>query len=235
MKKLLEGLAQFKRKDFLVHRELFSRLKSKQQPHTLFITCSDSRIDPNLITGSLPGELFIIRNIANMVPPYRKSDEYLATTSAIEYAVLALQVENIIVCGHSNCGGCAAALHQPSHLDELPHTKKWVELARSTSQHVHNHLSATDEDHQKQMMEKFNVIEQVNHLMNYPYIQRLINLNKLHVSGWHYTIETGEISIYDPNTGDFVIPPEMSSKSQNSLSRFVAYYDKLEKQLSRFE
>ena len=235
MKKLLEGLAQFKRKDFIVHRELFSRLKSKQHPHTLFITCSDSRIDPNLITGSLPGELFIIRNIANLVPPYRDSDEYLATTAAIEYAVLSLGVENIIVCGHSNCGGCAAALQQPSHLNHLPHTSKWLELARATSHQVHQELPDGSPEERKEMMEKFNVIEQINHLMDYPYIHLLSHIDKLNVSGWYYIIETGEISIYDRAAGDFVIPREMNSLSLTSLNRFTAYYDKLEQRLSRFE
>ena len=230
MKKLLEGLAQFKRKDFVVHRELFGRLKSEQQPHTLFITCSDSRIDPNLITGSLPGELFIIRNIANLVPPYRNSDEYLATTAAIEYAVLSLGVENIIVCGHSNCGGCAAALEPPAHLSYLPHTRKWLELAQTTSQQVQLEIPAHDHDNRRHMMEKYNVVEQVNHLLDYPYIHLLMHMDKLTVSGWYYIIETGEISIYDRKAGEFVVPIEM-----NSLSMFTAHYDKLEKQLSRFE
>ena len=109
MQKLIDGIIKFRKEDFEAHKELFMELKDRQIPHTLFIACSDSRIDPNLITGSKPGELFIIRNIANIVPPYRDTAEFVATTSAIEYAVLMLGVENIIVCGHSNCGGCAVS------------------------------------------------------------------------------------------------------------------------------
>ena len=108
LQKLLNGIVQFKREDFEQHKELFQNLGTAQKPHTLFIACSDSRVDPNLITKTLPGELFIIRNIANLVPPYRETAEFVATTAAIEYAVVFLEVEHIIVCGHSNCGGCNA-------------------------------------------------------------------------------------------------------------------------------
>ncbi|NLH45392.1 MAG: carbonic anhydrase, partial [Acholeplasmataceae bacterium] len=94
LQKLLDGIVQFKREDFEQHRELFQNLGSAQKPHTLFIACSDSRVDPNLITKTLPGELFIIRNIANLVPPYRETAEFVATTAAIEYAVAFLEVEH---------------------------------------------------------------------------------------------------------------------------------------------
>ena len=91
---LFEGAIKFKEENFLTYKELFENLKEGQNPHTLFVGCSDSRVVPNLITNTLPGELFVIRNIANIVPPYREADEYLATTSAIEYALEELKVEN---------------------------------------------------------------------------------------------------------------------------------------------
>ena len=122
MDKLLKGVVHFKKRDFEKHRGLFEGLGRDQKPHTLFIGCADSRVVPSLITKTLPGELFIVRNIANIVPPYRMADEYLATTSAIEYAVQMLNVENIVVCGHSNCGGCAS-LYQEQN-EKLPHTRK---------------------------------------------------------------------------------------------------------------
>jgi len=103
-----ESIKEFKEGEFEQHRELFESLSTEQNPHTLFITCSDSRINPNMITQSKPGELFMVRNIGNIVPKYHeKSGEY-STISAIEYAVLVLGVKNIIICGHSNCGACAA-------------------------------------------------------------------------------------------------------------------------------
>lgn len=134
MQKLLEGLIKFREIDFEEHKELFGQLSKEQNPHTLFIGCSDSRLIPNLITQTLPGELFVVRNIANIVPPYHESEEYLSTTSSIEYAVNVLEIENIVVCGHSNCGGCKSLYASDEVLNEIPHTKKWLELAYEAKQ-----------------------------------------------------------------------------------------------------
>ena len=205
MKKLLDGLVRFRRNDFEAHRELFRGLKSGQKPHTLFIACSDSRVDPNLITGTLPGELFIIRNIANLVPPYRATTEFLATTSAIEYAVLALNVENIIVCGHSNCGGCAACLASLQTSEQLPHTRRWLELAHPVRNRVLREIPPNEPEAREWMMEQMNVVEQLKHLLTYPYIEEKINAGKLVISGWHYIIETGEVFIYDRTEGEFLL------------------------------
>jgi carbonic anhydrase len=208
MKRLLEGLVKFKKEDFEKHRSLFMELKAEQNPHTLFITCSDSRVDPNMITGTLPGELFIIRNIANLVPPYRETAEYVATTSAIEYAVLALQVENIIVCGHSNCGGCAAVLKESDFLDHLPHTRKWLELALPVRERVFRTISEDDPQAREWMMEQANAVEQLKHLMTYPYIHQRVLAGQLALSCWHYIIETGEVFVYALETNEFLLANE---------------------------
>lgn len=203
MQKLLDGIVKFRREDFEAHQELFKGLKEGQKPHTLFISCSDSRVDPNLITGTLPGELFIIRNIANIAPPYRETTEYVATTSAIEYAVLALGVENIIICGHSNCGGCAACLNPTEELNHLPHTKKWLELIHPVRDRVLKEIPASEPGARAWMMEQGNVVEQLKHLMTFPYIREKIIAGEIAVSGWHYIIETGEVFIYDKETSEF--------------------------------
>ncbi|SCZ82021.1 carbonic anhydrase [Acidaminobacter hydrogenoformans] len=203
MQKLLDGIVKFRKDDFDTHKELFSSLKRQQKPHTLFISCSDSRINPNLITKTLPGELFIIRNIANLVPPYRYTAEYVSTTSAIEYAVLALNVENIIICGHSNCGGCDAGLNLPGLLVSMPHTKKWLELARPAREKVLATMNSEDPEAKEWMMEQFNVIEQLKNLWSYPYIRERVNAGTLQLSGWYYIIETGEVFIYDREEGAF--------------------------------
>ena len=205
MKKLLEGLVKFRKDDFEKHRELFSGLKTTQNPHTLFISCSDSRVDPNLITGTLPGELFIIRNIANLVPPYRETPEFVATTAAIEYAVLALNVENIIICGHSNCGGCAAFVQSSELLENLPHTRKWMELALPVKERVLAAIPENDPEAREWMMEQANAVEQLTHLMTYPYIYEKVKNGQLAISSWHYIIETGEVYIYDQESGEFLL------------------------------
>jgi carbonic anhydrase len=205
MQKLIDGIVNFRRGDFEAHQELFRDLKNGQQPHTLFITCSDSRVDPNMITGTLPGELFIIRNIANIVPPYRETSEYVATTSAIEYAVLMLGVENIIVCGHSNCGGCAACLNSSLQLDLMPHTKKWLELSHAVRDRVISEIPDNEPEARAWMMEQVNVVEQLKHLMTFPYIHQKFISDQLKISGWHYIIETGEVYIYNYEQGEFLL------------------------------
>lgn len=205
LQKLLDGIVQFKREDFEQHRELFQNLGSAQKPHTLFIACSDSRVDPNLITKTLPGELFIIRNIANLVPPYRETAEFVATTAAIEYAVAFLEVEHIIVCGHSNCGGCNACLKPPEYLESIPHTRKWLELAHPVRDRVLQTLSENDPAAREWMMEQENVVEQLKHLLTYPYIREKVKAKKLTLDGWHYIIETGEIFRYDCKEARFVL------------------------------
>lgn len=203
MEKLLDGIIQFRKKDFEKHKDLFTTLGDSQKPHTLFISCSDSRIDPNMITGTKPGELFIIRNIANIVPPYRESDEYLATTSAIEYAVRTLEVENIVVCGHSNCGGCAASMKSDEEMELLPHTKKWLELIHPVRDKVLERFSEDEPEAREWYVEQGNVVEQLRHLTTFPYIKERVENGQLTLSGWYYIIETGEIFIYDEKSGLF--------------------------------
>lgn len=199
MEKLIDGIVQFRHKDFEAHKELFQTLGSAQKPHTLFIACSDSRVDPNWITKTKPGELFIIRNIANLVPPFRLTEEFLATTAAIEYAVLVLGVENIIVCGHSNCGGCAACLNEPELLEELPHTRKWLELSKPVKERVLRDFSDKEPEAREWMMEQANAVEQLKHLMSFPYIHEKVAKGQLNISAWYYIIETGEVYIYKPD------------------------------------
>ena len=205
LQKLLSGIVQFKREDFEQHKELFQNLGTAQKPHTLFIACSDSRVDPNLITKTLPGELFIIRNIANLVPPYRETAEFVATTAAIEYAVVFLEVEHIIVCGHSNCGGCNACLKPPEYLETIPHTKKWLELANPVRDRVLETLDENEPAAREWMMEQENVVEQLKHLLTYPYIREKVKAKKLTLDGWHYIIETGEVFRYDSKEARFVL------------------------------
>jgi len=203
MKKLLEGAVTFRQTDFEAHEALFQNLGSEQKPHTLFIGCSDSRLVPNMITATMPGELFIIRNIANIVPNYKFSGEYLATISAIEFAVQALEVENIIVCGHSNCGGCAALYKPESYFEKLPHTRKWLELSLPVRDKVNTLLPDANAAAREWLTEQMNVVEQIKHLLSYPYIAEKQKAGALNISGWHYIIETGEIFAYNPEKGFF--------------------------------
>jgi carbonic anhydrase len=203
MEKLIEGAVAFRQNDFETHEQLFTELGREQNPHTLFIGCSDSRLVPGMITTTRPGELFIIRNIANLVPPYHDSGEYLATISAIEFAVQGLEVENIVICGHSNCGGCSALFKDDAYFQKLPHTRKWLELALPVKKKVLELLPDGNHASHEWLTEQMNVVEQIHHLLTYPYIAEKYEKGLLTISGWYYIIETGEIYSYDSTKGFF--------------------------------
>ena len=203
MQYLFDGVKDFLANDYLEMKRLFRKIGKSHKPHTLFIGCSDSRIVPNLITRTLPGELFVIRNIANIVPMYRESEEYLSTTSGVEYAMQVLNVKNIIVCGHSNCGGCKAVFMDEKETANIPHTRKWLELMGRVKEQVEA-LHTEDEVHRDLMTEQLNIVEQMNHLMTYPYIKAKYEQGEINVLGWYYIIETGEVFNYDTGKRVFV-------------------------------
>ncbi|MBE2985163.1 carbonic anhydrase [Campylobacter sp. RM9344] len=202
MQSLLEGAVKFMEDGFLEHKELFESLQHAQDPHTLFVSCVDSRVVPNLITNCLPGELFMVRNIANIVPPYRVSSEFLATTSAIEYALEVLNIKNIIICGHSNCGGCGALYQDESKFINTPNVKNWIKLIEPIKYEV---LKFTSDDPAKMawLTERLNVINSIENILTYPNVERNYLDGNLAIYGWHYIIETGEIFSYDLESKTF--------------------------------
>lgn len=204
MEKLLKGILHFKENDFRKYKEHFTTISRGQSPHTLFIGCSDSRIDPSLITKTIPGELFIVRNIANIVPRYRDTEEYVSTTSAIEYALEVLKVENIVICGHSNCGGCNALWNDNSAV-KTPHTARWLELAKPVREIIEStfDLKTLDVLEKEWITEQLNVVEQMKHLLTYPGVKERVEKGTLNILGWYYVIGTGEIFNYNSKTECF--------------------------------
>ncbi|WP_051604747.1 carbonic anhydrase [Helicobacter rodentium] len=198
---LFEGVIKFKEENFLAYKELFENLKEGQNPHTLFVGCADSRVVPNLITNTLPGELFVVRNIANIVPPYREAEEYLATTSAIEYALEELKVENIIICGHSHCGGCAA-LYEESHFVNMPNVKNWLRLIEPVKKQVLA-LNPKTTAMRAYLTEQINIERQIMNLFTYPKVKEKYLARTLNIYGWHYIIESGEVYNYDFKRHEF--------------------------------
>ena len=205
-KRLYEGIKKFQTNEFIPRQQFFEDLGHKQNPHTLFIGCSDSRVVPSLITQTFPGELFVVRNIANLIKFKKKhSDTYLATTAAIEYAVNQMNVSNIIVCGHSNCGGCAA-LYQDKELKNLPHTRKWMELAHPVKKIVEEKIAKNKITLEQRSLitEQLNIVEQMGHLLKYSYIKKRVKDGNINVMGWYYNIEKGEIYNYDEKLKRFI-------------------------------
>ena len=205
---LLKGVVKFQEEDFESHRELFKKIGRMQKPHTLFIGCSDSRVVPSLITKTLPGELFVVRNIANIVPPYRESKDYFATSSAIEYAVMVLEVKNILVCGHSNCGGCNALYYPKEKLEKTPLVAKWLELAKDVKEEVISMGFSKDPEAREWLTEQLNVVKQLQNLLTYPFVRKRVEEGKLELIGWHYIIETGEVFNFNDKKGYFELIKE---------------------------
>ena len=200
MQKLVRGLHHFQQHVFANQREFFEQLARGQAPETLFITCSDSRINPNLITQTEPGELFIVRNAGNIVPPHSHDPGGEAAT--IEYAVEGLNVTDIIVCGHSGCGAMKA-LVQPEALDTMPIVATWLENADATrriAKKTYGHLSGDD---LLEVIVAENVLVQIENLRTQPSVAAGIARGQLRLHAWVYAIETGEVYAYDPEKGQY--------------------------------
>lgn len=204
LNRLKRGLDQFQTKTYKENESLYHELSNQQHPHTLFISCSDSRISPERLMDIQPGEVFTIRNVANTVPAFDRSKDDFTTLSAVEYAVEVLEVEEIIVCGHSNCGGCGAILSGLDKISHLPYTKEYLSPLVSVRDSIQEELVGKDDEEKAQLLEQENVIHQVSHLKEYPFIAERLNQGKLEIEGWHYTIGTGAVSVYNETDNKFV-------------------------------
>ncbi|MDP2279979.1 MAG: carbonic anhydrase [Nitrospirota bacterium] len=203
MKKLYKGIHKFQESYFKKEEEFFKRLSKEQETEVLFITCSDSRVDPNLVTQSRPGELFIVRNVGNIIPPYDAIKDKNSVAAAIEFAVLSLKVKDIIVCGHSNCGAMEALYKDERELTNMPHLRDWLKLADSVRNIVLKHYPETSAEIRQRITEEENVLCQLHNIQTYPFVQEALNAGVLHLHGWHYNIETGKIYAYDTDADMF--------------------------------
>ena len=206
IKKLTKGNKKFRNNNFPKLQGKFGSLvENGQKPNILFIGCSDSRVVPDLIVNSKPGDMFIVRNIANFVPPYKSDNDYHGVTSAIEYAVHVLKVKDIIVCGHSHCGGCAALYDDLDNTHELQHVKKWLELGKKAKEETLAHIPYKKKNKSKilRATEKASVKHQVENLLTYPSIEKKVKKGDLKLHAWYYKIEDGTIEFYDKKSDKF--------------------------------
>jgi len=201
MHRLIPGIRQFRENVFPSHREHFEGLASGQQPPTLFITCSDSRIVPEMLTQTEPGQLFVLRNAGNMVPPGTAAVSGEAAT--IEYAIQVLKVEDVIVCGHSHCGAIAGLL-RPKSLAGLPAVEHWLGHAERVYREMHDEriLSDSDDDLLTTAI-KANVLVQLDHLRTYPMVAEAEARGNVHLHGCFYRFETGEVTLFDVERRSF--------------------------------
>jgi carbonic anhydrase len=201
MQKLVDGIHRFQKDIFSSQERFFQRLVDGQKPLALFITCSDSRIDPSMLTQTKPGELFIMRNAGNIVPPYGAVSCGEAAT--IEYAVSVLHVEDIIVCGHSHCGAMNALL-QPDSVAELPAVRSWLGHAESTARIIkENYGHLIDFDARLTATVEENVLVQLESVRTHPSVAAALARKQLKLHGWVYKFETGQVFAYDAELGQF--------------------------------
>jgi len=194
MRKLIAGLHEFQTHYFKEHQDLFEKLSTEQHPRALFITCCDSRIDPNLLTQTEPGELFIIRNIGNIIPPYGASD--CGEAAAIEYAIEALGVRQVIVCGHSDCGAMKGLLHLNDLSDDMPSVYSWLKHAEATRRLMKQNYQGAEGAALLEATIEENVLTQIENLRTYPSIHSKLHKGEISLYGWVYKIETGGVFVY---------------------------------------
>ncbi|MBD1909706.1 MULTISPECIES: carbonic anhydrase [unclassified Leptolyngbya] len=212
MKELIKGLRRFKSEYFCRNQQLFEKLAHGQQPRVLFITCSDSRVDPELLTSAAPGEIFVIRNAGNIVPPYGATNGGEGAT--IEYAVQVLGIDQIVVCGHSHCGAMKGLLKLETLREELPLVYEWLKHAEGTRRLLQEHYGdRTGEDLLDTAIAE-NVLTQIENLRTYPVIRAGLFNGDLKIYAWIYDIDTGEVVAYDPETHAYVPPQSLLSPEE---------------------
>ena len=193
---LLRGLSRFSREYFPEFQERYRSLVDEgQKPGTLFIGCSDSRVLPSVITDSGPGDLFVVRNVGNIVPSYEVDEGHHGVSAAIDFAVDVLRVKDIVVCGHSHCGAIRALYEPPANASK--NLSKWIELAGPAK------VDGPVDDDTLRRTEQRSIVVQLDRLMDFPNVRAGVEAGEIALHGWHYLIEDGQVLILDVETGAF--------------------------------
>jgi len=206
LKNLISGYKDFYQTHFIKDPSLYKSLWTNgQAPKTLVIACSDSRTDPSLITGAQPGDLFVIRNVANLVPPYQPDGEsYHGTSAALEFAVCQLQVHNIVVLGHSGCAGIKALGEgQCASSSSFSFIDPWVNIAAKAKEELMGQEDFLSPDAKNRQLGKASILISMENLLTFPWIKALYDHQKLEIHGWYFCIETGHLEYYDQATKTF--------------------------------
>ena len=196
---LIKGNKKFREASFPKYEGDIKELVEKgQKPEILFVGCSDSRVTPDLMLDTKPGDMFILRNVGNFVPPYNPDDDYHGSSAAIEYAVSVLEVKHIIVCGHSHCGACKSLYQNLNDSPNLIHVKKWLELGKRAKEYT---LLAIQDKSDKEKLyratERISIVHQMENLLTFPEVERKVKNGELQIHGWYYKNEDGTIEYYD--------------------------------------
>ena len=200
LQRITQGVSRFQKEIYPERRKLFDRLRSGQEPLALFITCADSRVVPNFLTQTDPGEMFVERNPGNLVPPY--SSFVGGVTASIEYAMIALRVPLIIICGHSDCG-VMKAVAEPERASGMPGVQEWMRHALPARERLLRESSGRVDQSALARLTEYNVLTQMENLKTHPSVASRLAKDEVEIHGWIYSIADGHVSAIDPLTGCF--------------------------------
>jgi len=201
MERLIKGFEQFRQVTYPGKQQLFEKLAKAQNPHTLVITCADSRVVPEYFTSSEPGQLFVVRNVGNIVPPYAQFVG--GVSAAIEYAVVVLGVKDIVVVGHSDCGAMKATLN-PKSVESMGAVSAWLRHAEVARHVLDENYDCCDAHSRLHALTEENVIAQLDHLRTHPSVAARLASGKIAIHGWVYDIESADIRVLDPDSRRFM-------------------------------
>jgi carbonic anhydrase len=211
MKKLIQGIVDFRKNISEENRELFAKLALGHKPDALFIACSDSRVVPNVFASTNPGDLFVLRHIGNLIPPCCESCHENAPQAAIEFSVLSLNITNIIVCGHSECYAMKAIAEGLKH-EDCPHLDEWLKHGNEALKRVQQGDSLNTGLSLHNQVSQVNVLLQMEHIMSYPFIKERIEKKQLRVHGWWFDIGHADVYSYEPQHQQFVLIDEKEAE-----------------------
>jgi carbonic anhydrase len=211
MKKLIQGIVDFRKSLTEEYRNLFAKLAVGQKPDALFIACSDSRVVPNLFASTDPGDLFVLRNIGNLVPPVASSLHENSASAVLEFSIFSLNVADIIVCGHSECGAMKA-LVQGVDPFSCPHLDAWLKYGVESLNKVKKGVIINPSLSEHNQISQVNVLQQMQHIKSYPFIRDRVEKKLLRIHGWWFDIAQADVYCYEPDLNQFVLIDEKEAK-----------------------
>lgn len=203
MKKLIQGIINFRKDLTEDKRNLFAKLAIEQKPDALFIACSDSRVVPNLFASTDPGDLFVLRNVGNLIPPVNADCDNSAA-AVVEFSIFSLNVSNIIVCGHSECGAMRALIKGVDH-DCCSHLRTWLKYGEESLHKVRKGVSINPSLSEHNQVSQLNVLQQMEHLKTYPFVKERIEKKKLQIHGWWFDIAHADVYAYEKHLKQFIL------------------------------
>lgn len=204
MKKLIQGIVDFRKSLTPESRALFAKLALGQRPDALFIACSDSRVVPNLFASTNPGDLFVLRNIGNLIPPASLAHKDNSVSAALEFAIFSLNVADIVVCGHSECGAMHA-LAKGVDAPCCPNLESWLQNGTESLNKVRNGFVLDPTLSEANQISQVNVLQQIEHISSYPFIQERLKASKLRLHGWWFDIAQADVFCYEKSVNQFVL------------------------------